>query len=228
MGDRRLGFGCRRVGPNHRAGFTLIEMIVALAVFAVLGVVAYGGLARVLDGGERTQTQANRLGEVQRALWAMKRDLEQVVRRASRDPFGERRPALESGFGGEYIVRFSRGGWTNPAQLPRAEIQRVQYRLTDEGLLMRDAHRFPDPGRVEPFQERILLEEVEDLEIRFLPEPGRQGRDLQWVQDWPPLANTGGQQLEQLPVAVELTVTLADWGELRRIIRLPGGVRPWP
>ncbi|MGB5440345.1 MAG: prepilin-type N-terminal cleavage/methylation domain-containing protein, partial [Gammaproteobacteria bacterium] len=48
-------------------GFTLLEMLVALAIFSLLAVMSYGGLAAVLEQQFRTEAEAERLAALQKA-----------------------------------------------------------------------------------------------------------------------------------------------------------------
>ncbi len=61
------------------AGLTLIEMLVAMAIFAVIGVAGLGILDTVLRTNERTEGRLERLAEIDRALLILRRDLAQLA-----------------------------------------------------------------------------------------------------------------------------------------------------
>jgi general secretion pathway protein J len=72
-------------------------------------------------------------------------------------------------------------------------------------------------GLVEP-RETSVLDQVRELRIRFLDQ------NASWRNDWPPPASDDSSQrdLDALPRAVEISVTLEDWGEITRLLLLPG------
>jgi general secretion pathway protein J len=75
----------RRTFKTSLAGFTLLEMLVALAIFALLSVMSYGGLRSVMEQQAATELEAEQLGQLQKIYLLMQRDFEQAVPRAVRD-----------------------------------------------------------------------------------------------------------------------------------------------
>ena len=73
----------------RQRGFTLLEVLIAIAIFALLAMATYRMLDSVLqtDRGQRQQEQ--RLRELTRAMAAFERDLLQVRTRPIRDPLGD-------------------------------------------------------------------------------------------------------------------------------------------
>lgn len=191
-------------------GFTLIELVVSLAIFAVISVVAYSGLRLLVENREQVTASADRLGQLQRAFSILERDLQQAVARGVRDPFGDPRQAMLSD--DLAAVEFTRAGRPNPLGRIRSELQRVGYRV-EEGTLMRMGWQVLDQAQEPPLTEQPLLDRVETLGVRFFQQDG------EWVETWPPAGEPEDSRL--LPVAVEITVTLEDMGELRRLFRLP-------
>ena len=76
------------------AGFTLLELLIAIALFALLGLGTYRMLEAVLQSDEAVHAQELQLRELSRAVWAFERDLQQVVGRPIRDGFGDERNAV--------------------------------------------------------------------------------------------------------------------------------------
>ena len=193
-------------------GFTLIELLVALAVFAVLAVMAYGGLNQVLMTRSAVDDQAEALRSLQRCYLVLARDIEGVVPRPVRDELGSERPALASGGGAAgALLELTRGGWRNPAGQPRSSLQRVAWRLDEERLVR---YQWLVLDRVQDSQplEQPVIEGVEQAEFRFLDREG------QWQGQWPP-PNVQGDA--GLPRAVEVNLELERWGEIRWLFRLP-------
>jgi general secretion pathway protein J len=191
-------------------GFTLLELLVALAIFAVLGVAAYAGLDVVLDAKDRIEAKSDQLGRLQMLFVLMGRDIEQTARRSVRDNYGDSLPAL---LGSNTALEFTRAGWRNPAGLRRSHLQRVAYGLTDETLTratwdVLDRAQDSEPRTVN------LLGEVTALEIRYLDGSG------EWRSDWPPSAGADRPAAAPLPRAIEITLEVKGWGSIMRLFRV--------
>ncbi len=194
-------------------GFTLLELLVALAIFAVLAVLAYGGLSTVLHARDRTDQAAKRLGELQSAMLLLSRDLRQAAPRPIRDEFGDARAALLGVSEGEPRLELTRAGNANPANLQRSTLERVGYAL-DGGTLYRLYWAVLDRSPDSQPQKVSLLTRVDELSLRYQDAQG------QWHDSWPPLTANGGPP-PALPVAVEVGLQLADWGRITRLFGLP-------
>lgn len=192
-------------------GFTLLELLVAVAIFAVVGLMAYGGLQAVLTQQVIARDNADRFRQIQFAVQQVSRDLYQSAPRPVRETLGDgTRGALQGDVRNRYPIEFTRGGWSNPLGQPRAAVQRVAYELDDDRLLRR--HWFvPDHTLDEEPIERELLSGVRELRLRFLGPGG-------WSDAWPPSLDTADPA--QLPLAVEFTLELEDLGEIRRLIEV--------
>jgi general secretion pathway protein J len=189
-----------------------MEVLVAVAIFAVMGVMAYGGLQAVIKQREIANDNAERLRNVQFAVRQITRDLQQAQPRPVRDELGDGyRSALLADERARFDLELTRGGWSNPLGQPRAAIQRVAWRL-DNGRLLR-AHWFvPDHTLAEEPVEREVLDGVREMAFRFL------GGSREWTDSWPP--ELSGADPGLLPLAVEVTLELEDWGEIRRLVEL--------
>ena len=212
---------------RENAGFTLIEVLIALAITAFVAAVAYSSLSTALLAAESTRATAQRTYEMNRAWMIISRDLRQFVARPVRDEFGQVEPAMAGGAAARFALSFTRGGWHNPNGLPRSNLQRVNYRVED-GALWRDTYPVLDRAPETQPQEVRLLEGVEVLELVFLGDLAaaeREGRGLTidtrgWQASW--VADTSAPDIElSAPVALEIRLELEDIGELRRIYALP-------
>lgn len=193
------------------AGFTLLEVIIAVAIFALISAMAYPTMIQALDLGEQVDIQAARLAELQKAMTIIGRDVEQVVDRPARDNYAAELAALSGGSGGSAVLDFTRNGWRNPAGWSRSHLQRVSYQLT-ENRLLRQNWWVLDRSVDSESAEVVLINNVSSVQVRFLDE------DKEWQDFWPQdPANP------QLPSAVELIVELEDWGEVNRIFRVVAG-----
>ena len=194
-------------------GFTLIELLVAMAIFAVISALALGGLNAVVTQQTIAREQIIALGKLQRAIRFMTDDFAQLNPRYVRDVLGQSsEPPLVTDSLRENIVRLSRSGWRNPVPVARGTLQRVQYRLEDEKLF-RDYWLVMDyPLGMEP-RSTELLDNVNEVEIEYLDQAS------DWHTLWPPL-NQGPSPDFVYPRAVRITLDLADWGEIVRVVGL--------
>lgn len=162
-------------------GFTLLELLVALAVFAVLATLAYGSLARVLEARDRLAARADALGRLQRVHGQLARDCSALVARPVRDELGDPEPALRRAPDGS--LELTHGAFANPLDQPRAQLQRVRWQVR-EGVLYRDAWPVLDrvPG-TRPQAQR-MLDDVRRFTVGI--EAGAAGRAVSVLLDAPP------------------------------------------
>lgn len=199
-------------GPNR--GFTLIELIVAMAVFAVMATMAYSGLQSVLDARARTEQHAQQLAALQTAFFWLGKDIEQAVPRGVRDAYGEPVNALLAEPTAEYGLELTHAGWSNPfasGKRQRSMLQRVAYGVHEKKLLRKYWFDLDREHNSAVF-ETVLLEGVSALEMRYVD------HNLQWQTQWPPLGSK-----EVLPVAVEISLDIEGFGKIARLFRVPEG-----
>lgn len=195
------------------AGFTLLELLVAIAIFAVIGVMAYGGLQQIMSQQQQTTEHAQRLAALQLAYRVMQRDLEQLVARRIRNEFGDSVEALIGGSGFEGL-EFSRGGYANPGGFQRSEIQRVAY-VPDQDRLLRRTWRVLDRAQDSVPDEEVLIEGMDDFTLRFL------AANNEWQDRWPPLSSGPASASPDFPKALEVLVEIDDVGIIRWLFRVP-------
>ncbi|MGD9843252.1 MAG: type II secretion system minor pseudopilin GspJ [Steroidobacteraceae bacterium] len=199
---------------NH--GFTLLELLIAIAIFAIVAVMAMGGYNELITQREHAAESMLRVRTVQRAVTRITQDLMQLEPRPVRDATATTvNPALYPN--NIYLLELTRAGWTNPAGLPRATLQRVGYRLMD-GKLYRDYWIVLDRSLSNTPIQAELLDNVSTITLRYLD------GNRQWQTTWP-ASSTGGAGISRAratPLAVEITLKLDDWGEIKRIVELPG------
>jgi general secretion pathway protein J len=197
---------------SNGAGFTLLELLVSLSIFAVLAAMSYGGLRSVLDTRERIERQAAQLAELQLAFTILQRDIEQTLPRKIRDSFGEPREPLIGVQEGEQLVEFTRTGWRNPTGQARSNLQRVAYNVIDEQLVRSSWNVLDRAQNTEP-QETVLVQGVKAVTLQFID------KDFNAQDHWPVFARDPTQQ-QVLPSAIEITLDVEGWGRMTRLFRL--------
>lgn len=200
---------------SKQAGFTLLELLVALGIFALLAAMAYGGLNAVMKAKAVTDQHAARLSQLQMTFLWLGRDIEQTVERSIRDEYGDRQPAMVGVETGRYQLELTRTGWRNPSGRARSNLQRVAYGLRD-GELIRAYWNVLDRAQDSQPLETVLLDGVNKLELRFLNDKNK------WVDSWP--NNTLGSPSSDTPAAppraVEVTVETETEGSITRLFRV--------
>jgi general secretion pathway protein J len=201
---------------SRHSGFTLIELMIAIAIFSFLATAMYTGIRQIVAQREILLQRTTELNNLQRAVRYLNTDFTQLHPRDVRDELGrDRVAALSSDPSQEFALQLSRDGWRNPAQAARGSLQRVQYRLEDE-VLIREYWPVMDHMLGAEVRQLELLKDVEKFEIAYLD------KSLEWQMDWPPAANTGQTtSTTSLPVAIRYRLTLKGFGEIERLVELP-------
>lgn len=195
-----------------QSGFTLLEILIAMAIFTLIGIASTGVMTSVIESNELSEERFDKLQSLQRTMLTIERDLLQVVPRAIRLEY-ETNEVVISGdkdlFDSEfYGLGFVRAGWQNPnLMLHRSTLQAVAYRVM-EGRLERLYGNYVDNiAGYEP-KVRVLMEDIEDFRVSFLLETGEEAEDEdQWEES---------VSSNVLPVAVSITIVSKEFGEITR------------
>ena len=197
--------------PDVRSsGFTLLEMIVAVAIFAVMAAIAYTGLNQTIKVGNQVSESNLRLSELQFALSYFSRDWLQVSSRKVRNQYGDEENNIIIA---DNSVSFTRGGWTNILQRKRSNLQRVQYLLVDNKLVRRHWLSL-DQGIGEEPLESVLLHNVNALEVHFVDASEKA------IDTWP----DDLVRDERQPIALKIGVDISRLGKTWRYLEIPNGV----
>lgn len=201
---------------SRARGFTLIEVLVALAIFAIMSGIAYRGLGSILDARARIVDDNRKWREVALAFALIERDVSAAADRAARSrddlplpPFAGNAPELSLD---ATALEFSRmGDGDTPAR-------RVGYRLNGTNLELLSYPAIDAAPRDTPAV-YALLTGVQSMATRFLDDKGA------WQSRWPAAgasnAGTNAAKKNPLPRAVALTVTLVSGEDMTRVFALP-------
>lgn len=207
---------------RHRsAGFTLIEVLVAVAIFALISAMAYGALNQVLRVRDRVDAEREFWKSLSLTWLLIEDDLRQARARPVRDEYGNIQPAFvgqptDTRALGSPSVMLTRGGVLITADMVRSDLQRVAWRLEEDHGLRRLTWPMLDraPVSTEPAAPTPLLTGVNEFKLRFLNSDGR------WLEVWPPLEQTAGNAAVAalaLPRGVEVTLDIQDRGRMTRL-----------
>jgi len=188
----------------RRNGFTLIEMLVALAVFALIAGGALALLRFSVDAELAGRVRTEQLAAMRRFVSVWTADMAQAVPRPSRDEAGAVHAALESG--GVVLVRLTRSGWENLDASPRPSLQKVEWRW-DGKALVRAGYPYPDGAAAEPGAAMLPLGAAPRLRFR--------SSDGNWHDRWEP------QRRAEMPSAIEILLPQPG-GEPLRLVSLVG------
>lgn len=186
-------------------GFTLLEVLIAIAIFSVISMASFSIFQTVLNSDTITKERTDRINELQRGFLIIERDILQIARRSVR--FNGEAPQEgflhtdnESFSSNEQAIGFVRHGWTNPGLLlPRSDVQSVAYQL-NENVLERLHFNFVDAVLGEEPKIRPLISQVEKLDFEFYD-------GKKWQKTL---------QENTLPVAIAIELDTSDFGVIRR------------
>jgi general secretion pathway protein J len=197
---------------RRSSGFTLVELMISLAIFALMVTLAYQSVDVLMDANRRVKEPQEAFQQLQRALMFVERDMHQLVPRKRNNGYGQQEAAIlrpKDDTAG-VLLEFIRGGnpdvaWELRASgLMRSSLQRVRYVLEGNQLIRQSWNLVDYAENTEPVS-LVLLDGVKSVQFRF-----KLARDADFTEDLP----EGGAQL---PVAIEMTLEHEVFGKITRI-----------
>ena len=191
-------------------GFTLLELLVSMSIFATLGLGAYQMLQTVADSHERVRSSADAFTRLNLAYSIIQRDFNQFAPRVVRDEYGEVLPTID--FENEdYIIEFTRRGWRNPAGRQRSRLQRVAYSLNfEEETLTRHFWEVLDRAEDSEPVSQLLLEGVTDFRVTGFS-GDESATDIDFILE---------DQKVATPLAMEVVISTNALGESYRLFQM--------
>jgi general secretion pathway protein J len=205
----KQGQGCY-LHYDKNNGFTLLEVLIAIAIFSMISLTSFTIFDSVIRGDETSKNRSERQNELQTAFLIIERDLNQMARRGVRVN-GEAASkrflnAVENADDGENALAFVRLGWTNPGLLiPRSDVQAVAYVLNEE-TLERLHFNFVDAVVGEEPKIRPLISDVKSIAFEYYD-------GKKWQEKW---------DKDDLPLAIAMNIETNDYDSIRRQFLVPG------
>ena len=190
---------------SSQRGFTLLEVLIAVAIFALVSSATFTMLQQTIKASEQFDDKAAYLVELQRTHRLLQQDFMQAIPRTVRDEFGDVLPAVMSeDMNWGTAIELTRTGRANPLAKARSDLLRLRYFFNGEQLIRRTWKRLDRAPQAE-FQEQIVLDNVKTWQVRFLA-------GEQWLDMWP--INVDGSA-NDLPSAIEVNLSLSNDREFR-------------
>ena len=196
-------------------GFTLLEVMVALAVFAILSTITASAMYQAFDTRARVNVQANQLNEIQLALTLIARDTEQMIERGT---IGDEMRMFPPFVGQGAYLEFTRGGFVNPNGIERrSTLQRIAYKCADNKLVRRSWDALDTTNR-NHYLDKTILGHLDKCKFSYL------ANNRQILPEWREYAVQQNQKKETLPIAIQVTLTVHDLGNMSLLFAVPEAV----
>lgn len=195
-------------------GFTLIEILIAVFIFAIIAVIATSILFSVFNAQEITKSRMREINAIQISTILLKRDLSQIVNRPVRAANSNIIPAIVAQTN---YLEFTRSGNPNPfGMLQQSNLQRVVYQIKNGELIRETWPRLDRVSSTAP-DTRVLLKNVISGNFSYL------GTGATFYQNWPPgvLLKNNSLNGEPIPRAIALNLQLKNWGDFYLIVAIP-------
>jgi general secretion pathway protein J len=198
---------------RHADGFTLLELIVAIAIFAVLSVFGYQGLRNFLAARAALEAHNEAFLHMAKGFDLIEQDIEAAVMRPVRDSLGDPLPSLDGvrAQAGTLLSLTRHTAWA-PFEEKTSDLRRIEYYL-DGNTLLRRTWAVLDRVQDSTFSEQIALTEIALIEVQYLDEE-------EWTDVWPKARDPGS--LQQLPSAIRLRVEFVNGLAVERLFLIAG------
>jgi general secretion pathway protein J len=206
---------------RKQTAFTLIELLIALTIFAILSVISYRALASIFQTREQLNIESTKWRDLSLFFTRLDNDFANVLPREIRTADGRTAAPLclnaYTPAANEATLAFTRTGFADATNENGAP-QRVGYRLTDEKLEWLWWPALDQAPRTTPAA-YPALSNVTQAKWRALPAGG----SANWQTDWP-AAPSNCARVEKgaaiFPAALELSLTLTTGETITRVFAL--------
>ncbi|RUR08280.1 GspJ family T2SS minor pseudopilin variant LspJ [Legionella sp. km772] len=193
-------------------GFTLLEILIALTIFAILATITSSSLYYAFTTREKVNLQADRLNALQLAVSIMQQDTSQIVDRAIRGNEMRLFPVI---VGQPEYMEFTRDGLTNPKSInKRSSLKRVAFACLEGKLIHRTWSTLDSIDR-NKYQDKVLIDNLDECHFSYL------NHNLQSLPEWREQALSLDQRAETFPTALQISLSLKDWGKMSLLFIVP-------
>lgn len=186
---------------HPHSGFTLVELLVAIAIFAVLSALGWKVFDYLIKVKDRNAEHEINLGQLQEAYQQVLRDTVQTVPLTA-NVNSDIQPALVLQ---NSTFSFSKTGVTDPLQQGISPDERVEYQYrADEKKVYRLKYRYLNrSGRDQP-ESSVLLRDVDQFEVVVL----NPNESTAWPESAENL--TDNVQKQKLPKGIKIKLKVRD------------------
>lgn len=189
---------------RRQIGLSLLEMMIALMIFAILSAITVGVLYNVFNTRERLDEESQRLSALQLSINLLQIDLTQIIGRRINSPEGKRKAF----YGEPSRIEATRAGFANPLSIyARSTLQRIAYQCK-EGKLLRIAWSDLDRTRTTKTMTRTLLDNIQSCRFMYYDEKNNPNEYWRLNEEIP----------DFLPRAIAVELQLNDWGIMNFLI----------
>ncbi len=200
---------------NRTQGYTLIEVIVALAVFAVVATMTGSVMLQAFETKKRLAAQTEQLNELHVIMTLIRRDIAQITNRSIRGNEGRLYPPF---IGESNYTEFTRGGFVNPnTVLQSSTLKRVAF-LCGHGELTRRSWAAVDSPTRRDTNDQVLLEHLTHCSFAYI------SQSQEHLSSWRPYAISQDQKNAFIPTAIELSITIKNYGSATLLFPIPEGL----
>ena len=197
-------------------GFTLIEVLVSLAIVSLIGIITFSGLITSLDFNQGTLNRSATTHNIVVLDNLLRRDLQHSVNRLSRDERGD--SLAHSFYGGNPVYGGTFLAFTIHTEetkylLNKGSLRFIEYVL-EEKTLKRVEHSYADRTADTKSNSKVLLKNINEISVGFI-------KDKQLVDEWPEMDWTTNNGL---PRMVEISFKIDKLGVVKRRYILPEGI----
>ncbi|MCC5791016.1 MAG: GspJ family T2SS minor pseudopilin variant LspJ [Legionellaceae bacterium] len=193
-------------------GFTLIEVLIALLVFAILSAITASAMFYAFSTRSRINAYADRLAQLQIAINLINQDTSQIINRPVR---GNDMRTFPPFIGTMQYIEFTRTGILNPgASVTRSSLKRVALLCQNDQLIRRSWPQVDNADRMR-YEDRILIPNLSQCQFMFL------NKNRQRFEEWLSESMSSETVKEMFPSGIQLQLTIKDWGEMSLLYLVP-------
>jgi general secretion pathway protein J len=200
---------------NLTKGFTLIEVLVALTIFAVMASLTSYILFHSFNTDKQLQAHSQQSHNIEFALTLLRRDTQQSIERAIR---GNDQSLIKAFIGTPTLAEWSRGGFNNPDAIERrSTIKRIAY-LCQRGALIRRTWALLDTPDRSDFHSTVLLNNLKSCSFTYI------NSEHKPINTWSIKDRVSRTKIALLPLGIVGHFSGVPWGDITVVLPLPAGL----